>query len=331
MTHSPRHAQDWRPGAASEVLRARARMLARIRVFFDQRGLLEVETPLLSSCFGTEPSIEPLRSEFVGPGYARGRDLYLQSSPEFFMKRLLAAGSGAIYQVCKAFRNGESGRRHNPEFTLLEWYRPGFDAQRLMDEVAELVLDLLGGAAIPVRHRSYASLFTEALGVDVFAATPETLRLCALQHNLLGAEQMDMDRDGWLNLLMGVLIEPDLGQGELCFVTDYPASQASLARLNPADPRVAARFELYHQGIELANGFEELGDAEEQSERFERENCARYTSGQSPMPVDEALLGALEHGMPACSGVAVGLDRVLMCGLGLSDIDQVLSFSLARI
>jgi len=326
-----RHVSDWRPGSGQEVLLARAQMLARIRAFFEQRGVLEVETPLLSSSFGTEPSIEPLQSEFTGPGYAQGRALYLQSSPEFFMKRLLANGSGPIFEVCKAFRNGEAGRLHNPEFTVLEWYRPGFSGVDLMQEVADLVVDLLGQSGLPVQYVSYAKLFEEQLQLDIFEAQADELAMFARKRNLLGAETLELDRDGWLNLLMGSLIESELGKDGLCFVTDYPASQASLARINPRDPRTAGRFELYYRGIELANGFEELGDAEEQAERFEHENCTRRAKGQPPMPVDEALLGALQSGMPDCSGVALGLDRVLMCALGVEDIDEVLSFSLARI
>ena len=306
-------------------------MLAAIRVFFAEREVLEVETPLLASSFGTEPAIEPLQSEFSGPGHAIGKPLYLQSSPEFFMKRLLADGSGPIYQVCKAFRNGEAGRLHNPEFSILEWYRPGFDADRLIGEVAELVDDLLGGARLPVSHRSYASLFEQELAIDCLEADTAQLQAVAVDHNLIGAETMELDRDGWLNLLMSGLIERQLGHGELCFVTDYPASQASLAQLNPDDPRTARRFELYHRGIELANGFEELADADEQAERFEHENCTRRSRGQRPMPVDDYLIGALQSGLPACSGVALGLDRLLMCMLELDDIDQVLSFSLGRV
>jgi len=327
----PRHATDWRPGSELDVIRMRTRMLSRLRSFFEERGVLEVETPLLSSCFGTEPSIEPLCSEFTGPGYAAGRKLYLQSSPEFFMKRLLADGSGPIYQVCKAFRNAEAGRLHNPEFSILEWYRPDFDARRLMREVGELVAQLLGRPDLAIEYIPYALLFNEKLGLDIFELQAQELATFARDRNLIGAESLELDRDGWLNLLMSTLIESDLGSDGLCFVTDYPATQASLARLNEADPRTAARFELYYQGVELANGFEELADAEEQAERFEHENCVRRSNGQLPMPVDEALLGALEHGLPQCSGVALGLDRVLMCQLGLEDIDQVLTFSLARV
>lgn len=323
--------RDWRPGVGPEVLVRRACLLSRIRQFFAERDVLEVETPLLGTAFGTDPAIEPLATRFVGPGFPNGRPLYLQSSPEFFMKRLLAAGSGPIYQICKAFRNGEAGRRHNPEFSLLEWYRPGFDLSGLIEEVTELVRFATAGAPMAARRLSYAELFVEVLDIDPLEADAQGLRECALANNLLGAEGMELDRDGWLDLLMSTFIEPRLGRGELTFVTDYPASQASLARLNRHDPRTAARFELYWEGMELANGFEELADAEEQAERFEQENCRRFAAGQQPMPVDDALLGALESGLPPCSGVALGLDRLLMCDLGLDDIDAVLNFSLSRL
>ena len=326
-----RHLNDWRPGASIDTLKARARLLERTRAFFRERGVLEVETPLLGASFGTDPAIEPLTSEFNGPGYPKGKQLYLQSSPEFFMKRLLAAGSGAIYQLGKAFRNGEAGRRHNPEFTILEWYRPGFDAAQLMDELAALIRDLVDDQTLAVERCSYRSLFVEHLAIDPLEADIESFRRCARSRKLLLADDMALDRGGWLDLLMSSFIEPSLGATGLTFVSDYPASQASLARLNPHDQRTAARFELYWKGVELANGFEELANAEEQSERFEHENCRRFTSGQRPMPVDDALLSALEHGMPDCAGVAVGLDRVLMCQLDLEDIDRVLAFSLARL
>lgn len=326
-----RHVIDWRPGALRPVLEARAGMLATVRDFFSRHGVLEVETPLAGVAFGTDPHIEPLCTEFTGPGFAAGQSLFLQSSPEFFMKRLLADGSGPIYQVCKAFRNGEAGKLHNPEFTLLEWYRPGFDAAELMREVAQLVCLVLQQPSMPVAYHSYAELFLQYLDIDIFEQDVEGLREVALGQSLLGAENLQLDRDGWLDLMMSSLIERELGRGELSFVTDYPASQASLARLNAGDPRTAARFELYFEGIELANGFEELADPDEQAERFEHENCTRRGNGQVPMAVDEGLLGALQSGLPSCAGVALGLDRLLMSKLGLEDIDQAISFSLGRL
>jgi len=320
---------EWRPGADLEVLRARAKMLADIRRYFAQAGVLEVETPLACSTGGTDPALQPLIARYKGPVFPNGADLYLQTSPEFAMKRLLAAGTGPIYQVCKAFRDGEAGRLHNPEFSILEWYRPGFDLSRLIDEVADVVRLALDVPALPVERRGYGELFQAAFGLEVHAVSGEDLRALALRQNILGAEGMELDRDGWLDLLLSHFIQPELGKDGLCFVTDYPASQAALARLN-TDGRTAARFELFLHGVELANGFHELVDVEEQAARFEAENCVRRSRGLSAVKIDRRLLGALQHGVPDCAGVAVGLDRVLMRRLGITDIDSALSFSLQR-
>lgn len=323
---------DWRPGASIDTLRARAELFARIRAFFAQRGVLEVETPLLGRAGGTDPAIEPLVSRFNGPGHADGLPLYLQTSPEFFMKRLLAAGSGPVFQICKAFRNQEIGRRHNPEFSLLEWYRPGFDHHRLTDELAELVRHCIAPRELPERRLTYVELFRQHLTVD-----PLTMSVAELADLAAGldlgqlpaAEQMS--RDDWLNLLLTHAIEPQLNRGELLFVTDYPASQAALARLHPDDARLACRFELYLDGLELANGFHELLYAEEQQRRFEADNERRRACGQEELPIDQGLLAALAHGLPDCAGVALGLDRLLMCIVGAEDLDQVLGFSLGRV
>lgn len=320
---------DWRPGADLQALRARAAMLAALRHYFSDAGVLEVETPLACSGAGTDPALQPLLTHYQGPVFPGGVDLYLQTSPEFGMKRLLAAGSGAIYQICKAFRDGEAGRLHNPEFSILEWYRPGYDVDRLMTEVACIVRLALDRPDLTLEYRTYAELFETGLGVDIFDSSPGQLRALALEHGAQGVEDMDMGCDGWLDLLLSHLIQPGLGRDRLCFVRDYPATQAALARLN-ADGRTAARFELFYSGIELANGFHELVDPEEQAARFESENCQRRSRGLPPVRVDRRLLGAMQHGLPDCSGVAVGLDRLLMLRLGRSDLDGVLSFSLQR-
>jgi lysyl-tRNA synthetase class 2 len=322
-------AVDWRPGAGPAALRARAELLASVRAFFHRAGVMEVETPLLAPAAGTDPAIEPLRSRYTGPGHARGLELFLQTSPEYHMKRLLAAGSGAIYQITRAFRDGEAGRRHNPEFTLLEWYRPGFDHHALMAEVAALVQVCLA-RELPVVQRSYRSLFMDHYGVDTLQADAAGLQAVAIEAGVPGGDTLDLDKDGWLDLLLTHRIEPTLGRGELTFVTDYPASQAVLARLNPDDPRTAARFELYLDGLELANGFWELTDAAEQRIRFEADRAERAQQGQPDIALDERFLAALATGLPDCAGVALGLDRLLMCKLGVSDLDQVLAFSLDR-
>ena len=320
---------DWRPGASLEALRARAALLAALRTYFAGQGVLEVETPLACRSGGTDPSIEPLTATYLGPGFADGVELFLQTSPEFAMKRLLAAGAGPIFQICKAFRNGEAGRLHNPEFTILEWYRPGYDAADLMDEVCTVLTLSLDQGSLDRETVPYAELFRHHLAVDVFSADAARLQQIAIDRDVIGAEQLELERDGWLDLLMSHFIQPHLGEAGLCFVTDYPASQAALARLNK-DRRTAARFEVFYCGVELANGFHELSDAGEQAARFEADNCVRRSGGQRPVPVDRQLLAAMEQGLPDCAGVAVGLDRVLMLRLEAADLDGVLSFSLER-
>jgi elongation factor P--(R)-beta-lysine ligase len=328
-TNDPPPPDAWRPGCSLATLRARARLLADIRACLTSRGLLEVETPLACRAAGTDPAIEPLRTRFTGPGHADGVDLYLQTSPEFAMKRLLAAGSGPIFQVCKAFRDGEAGRWHNPEFTLLEWYRPGGDLDGLMDEVAAVVRVALARPDLAVERISYVDLFADGLGVDALAATADDLAAEACRHDLVGVRTPDLGRDAWLDLLLSHLLQPGLGAGSLCFLTDYPASQAALARLNP-DGLTARRFELFHRGVELANGFDELTDPDEQAGRFAADNATRRRDGQPALPVDSRLLAALRDGLPGCVGVAMGLDRLLMLQLGLDDIDAALAFALPR-
>ncbi|MDO8860944.1 EF-P lysine aminoacylase EpmA [Haliea sp. E1-2-M8] len=312
---------DWRPGAGPGALRARAALLASIRAFFAGRGVLEVETPLLCSRGITDPAIEPL---LVSGGISVGAGpRYLQTSPEYAMKRLLAASSGPIYQICKAFRDGEAGSRHNPEFTLLEWYRPGMDHHQLMVEVAALVCACLGER--PWQALSYRDLFQRSIGVDPFADSLETLQQMVRQIVDVGA--LSGDRDLWLDLLLTHAVEPWLTAQGLCFVYDYPSSQAALARLGERDGcQVGERFELYVDGIELANGYHELGAPAEQRARFEVDNRRRQARGQPQRPLDEALLAALAAGLPECSGVALGVDRLLLLATGESDIRRLLAF-----
>jgi len=312
------------------MLEARAQLLADIRDFFRSRGVMEVDTPICSSHATTDPALESLSTSFTGPGAAQGKALYMHTSPEFSMKRLLAAESGPIYQICKVFRDGELGRQHNPEFSLLEWYRPGFDQHQLMDEVAELINYLLP-EPLPVERISYAELFQKHLGLDPHVYSPEQLREHALQLGVPGAEYLDLtDADSWLDLLLTHCIEPHLGKGGICFVYDYPATQASLARIRPGNTPVAERFELYMEGIELANGFCELTDADEQRWRFELDLEQRRKNGLKHVPMDENFLAALQHGMPDCSGVALGIDRILMLLTGVAHIQDVLAFPLDR-
>ncbi len=314
----------WQPGADLEALQRRAGMLAEIRAFFAARNVMEVDTPLLCSTGVTDPAIE---SFTVDRGNSLATARFLQTSPEYAMKRLLAAGSGAIYQVARAFRDDESGRRHNPEFSLLEWYRPGFDHHALMNEVAELVSQVLqepGNSRI-----SYRDLFQQVVGLDPFTAGVEELQAAARAVTDTGSLQGS--RDFWLDLLLTHVVEPSLTDSGLVFVYDYPASQAALAKVEACDGTlVAQRFELYVNGVELANGYCELTDVEEQRERFQSDNRLRRERSQPERPVDELLLAAMAAGMPACSGVALGIDRLLMLAMGCDDIRKVQAFSWDR-
>ena len=313
---------EWRPACSPGLLVARAELYRRIREFFHARGVLEVDTPLLAPAIGSDPNLHPVAALYQAHPGAAASPRYLQTSPEFAMKRLLAAGSGAIYQLCKAFRNGESGRRHNPEFTMLEWYRPGFTLEELMDEVADLVTDVLG--PLSMERRSYAELFQHYLQVDPHTATPDELQTLLGAH--VQARGIEADRDTCLELLYSHVIEPQL-RGAVMIV-DYPASQAALARVveAPGGIAVARRFELVVNGMELANGYDELCDADELRRRFERDVVLRRQRGLPVLPLDEALLGALAAGLPACAGVALGVDRLLMLKAGASSIEQVLAF-----
>ena len=308
----------------------RARMLALIREFFAARGVLEVETPVLSGAATTDPNLQSLECEYHGP---YPRRLYLHTSPEFAMKRLLAAGSDSIYQLCKVFRDGEAGRLHNPEFTLLEWYRVGFDHHQLMDETAALIADTLQGqhALGAPEKLTYREAFERHCGLNPHtadrAALAAVVRAQAIPVNADPAhEEVDTLRD----LLLTHVIEPRLGHGRLTLLYDYPASQAALARLRPGNPPLAERFEAYLEGIELANGFHELGAAAEQRARFERDLAGRKQRGLPTLPMDERLLAALAHGLPECSGVALGFDRLAMLAVGAKAIEEVLPFPIAR-
>lgn len=311
-------------------------MLARIRAFFADLGVLEVETPILSHAGATDPALASLclAEPTDSPASAAAVDrLYLQTSPEFHMKRLLAAGSGPIYQISKVFRGGERGRLHHPEFTMLEWYRPGWESARLIDELLDLARVVLDRPGLPVEQVSYGDLFRAALSIDVWAASLTRLRQCAVAQGIPDAADLELDRDGWLDLLLTQCLQPSLGRGRLTVLCDYPPSQAALARVRPADhrgPAVAERFELYLEGIELANGFQELTDAAEQDARFARDLAERQRLGQPMIPPDQRLLAALAAGMPSGSGVALGLDRLLMIAIGARHIDEVLAFPIER-
>ena len=321
---------DWKPAASLRTLRLRAELITRIRAWFSRRGLLEVETPVLSVRATTDPAIESFST--ISAETAAGARLYLHSSPEFPMKRLLAAGSGSIYQICRVFRRDESGRFHNPEFTLLEWYRVGYDHYRLMQEVGKMLQEVLDGMTDPltVSRWSYQELFLTLAGVDPLSATVNELSECLKGHGITSPQAMPGDNpDPWLDLLMTHVVQPQLQEG-IVFVHDYPASQAALARISETDERVAERFEVFLHGIELANGFHELADAVEQRRRFEEENRQRRCAGRQVLPIDTCLIDALAHGLPDCAGVALGVDRLLMIAAGVRNIAESMAFPMER-
>ncbi|WP_434986056.1 EF-P lysine aminoacylase EpmA [Vreelandella zhaodongensis] len=319
---------NWQPVASIETLRERARLIASVRTFFVERGVLEVETPVLGQGGSTDVHLVSLAT--LARTDKGQRRLWLQTSPEFHMKRLLAAGSGPIFQLARSFRDGEVGVRHNIEFTMLEWYRPGFSLAELIDETTALVANILQSFAGPVVHYRYRELFHTYLAVDPFTTSLDNLRALAAERGQMPAHALaEEGRDTCLDLLMSMVIEPQLGQHELSVVVDYPASQAALARRHQdADGEwVASRFELYLNGIELANGYDELIDAEEQRLRFDNDNAERRRLGLQEVECDEQLLAALQHGMPESAGVALGLDRLIQLALGKARLEDVLTFS----
>ncbi|MCV6587422.1 MAG: EF-P lysine aminoacylase EpmA [Marinobacterium sp.] len=319
---------DWQPTASVENLRRRGRILAQIRQFFAQRDVLEVEVPLMSHCAVSDPFIDSIEVEYRAFPQAQAEKLYLQTSPEYAMKRLLAAGSGAIYQLSRAFRNGECGSRHNPEFSMLEWYRPGFDDQQLMDEVAALVMPILG--LDNIERLSYQQAFEQCLGINPHTASLE--QLIAVTRTHIDVAMEDSDRDSWLNLLMSHVVEPALAEQGAVFICDYPASQAALSKIKIDDSgrTVATRFELFINGIELANGYHELTDSTEQARRLDADQQQRAALALPQRPLENRLVAALEAGIPDCAGVALGVDRLVMLALGEQRIDQVIAFPFER-
>jgi elongation factor P--(R)-beta-lysine ligase len=302
---------NWQPTAPLSNLQLRAEILAKIRQFFAARGVLEIDTPLLSAATVTDPHLHSLVTT---------KNFYLQTSPEFAMKRLLCAGSGAIYQICKAFRDDEQGRQHNPEFTMMEWYRPGFNLQDLMAETDELLQHIL--QTPPAEKLTYQHAFEKYLGINPHTAELATLK--SLVKNIVG--EVD-DRDTLLQLLMAEHIEPHL---KLTFIYDFPASQAALARIRPGNPPVAERVEVYINGMELANGFYELSDPNEQKQRFLNDLAHREKLGYPAVPYDENLIAALTHGLPDCSGIAMGIDRLIMIAAKADSISEVINFPIDR-
>ena len=331
---------DCLPTATIDVLQRRARLLAEVRRFFDERGYFEVETPLLSHDVCVDAWLDPFIVPDVAPG-GGAVPMYLQTSPEFAMKRLLVAGAEAIYQVTRSFRRGESGRLHNPEFTIVEWYRVGATIQEqidLIEELARTVADLSshgvyprGALDQPFARLTYEAAFERFAGRRVLSASCEELAQLAARHGVSVPPQFDhADRDAWLNLLLANVVEPRLKELRAVFLCDYPASQSALARVRQDDPPVAERFELYLDGIEICNGYQELTDADELAARMQRQAKLRHANGLSELPTDSRLIAAMRLGLPECAGVALGFDRLALWALGGATIADVLAFPFDR-
>lgn len=310
--------QDWQPTAPLSALAARAQLYRYIRQFFDARDLLEVDTPHLAACGVTDLHIDCI----AVPGYG-----YLQSSPEYHMKRLLAAGVGSIWQLAHVFRDGEAGRRHNPEFTLLEWYRTGFTLDDLIDETAALLQQLLPGRN--VQRLTFRRAFADATGLDPLTASTDELAAFARSR---GEQLPDLDHAGWVDWLMATCVETTFDADTLTVISDFPAWAAALAEIteDATGAQVARRFEVYTGGVELANGYQELRDATEQRQRFEQDQALRKLAGKPEREMDTRLLAAMDAGLPPVSGVALGIERLLMVMLGADDIAQVLAFPADR-
>lgn len=317
----------WQPLAVTENLRKRADIIKAIRNFFYDRGVTEVDTPCLSHATVTDVHMVPFSTQLLTPGGVADT-LYLMTSPEYHMKRLLAAGSGPIFQLCHSFRNEEQGRYHNPEFTMLEWYRLRFDMYHLIDEVDDLLQQV---ADCPTAEMlTYQQVFLRYLDIDPLSADKNQLRELAIKHDLANVAAGEDDKDILLQLLFMAGVEPHIGKDRPAVIYHFPASQAALAQISPEDHRVAERFEVYYKGVELANGFHELTDASEQRQRFEQDNRKRTQRGLPQRAIDEHLLSALAAGIPDCSGVALGVDRLIMLALGAESLAEVLAFPIDR-
>lgn len=328
---------DFRPSALIATLRQRAVLLDCVRSFFRSRGYWEVETPQLSHDVCVDRWLDP----FIVPGESAGAPpLFLQTSPEFAMKRLLADGAGAIFQITRAYRRGERGPRHNPEFTMVEWYRDGDTYHGQMEFVDALVQFLAKAAPVSlpapplpavIPRVTYDEAFERALGRSVLHLETRELMAMAATCGVRAPESLGADdRDGWLNLLLAERVEPWLEKQQAIFLSDYPASQSALAKVRDDSPPVSERFELYLDGLEICNGYQELTDADELARRMRRQAELRAKSGLSELPTDSRLLAAMRHGLPECSGVALGFDRLAMWRLGAKSIDEVIAFPIDR-
>lgn len=318
---------DWRPKASLEALKVRSEVYQKIRTFFEERGVLEVDTPLMYPRGAMDPHLQAIPVYHSETPKATKKTYYLQTSPEYAMKRLLAAGSGSIYQLCKAFREGERGRLHNPEFTMLEWYRVNFTHYDLMDEMEAFLKYILD--VYSVDRMTYAELFQKNVNLNPHTDSIEKIstiandlgiRLQNLEHN------ETLTRDDWLDLIISHHLEPEMGKDRPLLLYDYPVTQAALAKIRSDNPPVAERFEVYYRGVELANGYHELLDADIQLKRFQQDEATRQRLQKPSMEIDMDLVDALRSGMPACAGVALGVDRLIMLKMKTNNIDDVLAF-----
>ncbi|WP_206486522.1 elongation factor P--(R)-beta-lysine ligase [Thalassotalea sp. G2M2-11] len=319
---------SWQTNLSWELAKQRSVFFQQIRNFFEKNGVIEVETPILSQGTVTDVHLDAFKSRyhFLQGSEISDDHLYLQTSPEFAMKRLLASGYGSIYQICKAFRHEEAGRFHNPEFTMLEWYRIGYDHHQLMNEVSALLTEILGCEA--AEKMSYQQAFEQILALDPLDVTAEQLKSCLSSEGIEGDWiSSEQDVDVLLQVLFSECIEHRIGLEKPCLIYDYPSSQSALAKISQSDPRVADRFECYYKGVELANGFNELTDATEQLQRFERDNQQRIALGKKVQPIDNRFIEALTYGLPQCAGVALGIDRLFMLCSGADHIAKTMTFT----
>ena len=305
----------------------RAQMLAQIRQFFAERQVLEVQTPLMSQAGNTDIFVPSISTNVTVQD--KPQTHYLHTSPEFAMKRMLASWEVAIYQICPVFRDNEVGSRHNSEFTMLEWYRPGFDLEALAAELSDLLATVYRQPQ-NLKHYSYSQAFVDYVGIHPLTASLETIKATA-EENALGGLDLSEDRQGWLDVLFSHLVEPNLGYQSPTLITDYPPATAALAKVETDEQgnEVAKRFELYINGIEIANAYDELADGAALQARFEADNKERARRGLPIMPIDERLVAACDH-LPACSGIALGIDRLLMVLTGAKSIDEVIGFGIGR-
>jgi lysyl-tRNA synthetase class 2 len=320
---------DWRASASYEHLRQRAAVYRYIREFFHARSVLEVETPVLSQAGNTDPNIQSFRLKYSGPAAGGPESRWLRTSPEFPIKRLLAGGIGDCYEIGKVFRDGEFGRRHNPEFSMLEWYRIGWNHIRLAEEAVTLLLGLFAeyGKPLQIRNTTYRELFKDAIGIDPLLAGDAVLSDAVASR--INISQNDLTRDDLLDLLLTHLIEPTFPERQLTVIHDFPATQCALAKLRQDDVPVAERFEIYVGSSELANGYHELNNPVEQRQRFETDLLRRGVSGDEAPRVDDYLLQSLAC-LPDCAGIAMGLDRLMLCLLGKTEMSEVIAFDFSR-